>query len=102
MQPRDIQGLQRAIQEMHGCDSRHTDSVSVYERFQGGISWHGTVEVFELSRHEKAKQCYAWQYRDRDEIETVTVLEIPPVDSPQTAVKVAISALASAKFCHSN
>jgi len=37
---------------------------------------------------------YAWSYREGDQTRSVSVLEIPPVDSPQSAVKVAIAAKA--------
>ena len=46
--------------------------------------------------HAKAKHCYAWGYA-KDNVkgwEITTVLEIPPVTSPETAVKVAIAAAA--------
>jgi len=80
---------------MHGCESRYVESVPVREIFQGRTAWQGTVEVFDLMGHSKAKRVYAWQYQDGpDEIKTVVVLEIPPVDSPETAVKVAIAAKA--------
>ena len=94
MQPKNLQRLQSAIKAMHGCDSRYVESVPVHEVFQGETAWQGTVEVFDLIGHEKAKRVYAWQYEDRKETKTVSVLEIPPVDSPQTAVKVAIAAKA--------
>ena len=97
MQPRDIQSLRRAIKARHGCESLHTDSVAVYEVFEDKTAWHGTVEVFNLLGHTEAKRCYAWQHRRGDETKTVTVLETPPVDSPQTAVKVAISVKARDK-----
>lgn len=90
-----IESIQSAIKAMHGCDSKHIESVSVHEVFQGQTAWQGTVEVFDLIGHEKAKRAYAWQYQeDAEEIKTVAVLEIPPVDSAQTAVKVAIAAKA--------
>ena len=44
--------------------------------------------------HPKAKRAYAWTYRDGDQNKTVAVLEIPPVDSAENAVKVAIAAKA--------
>ena len=47
--------------------------------------------------HPKAKRAYAWQYEEGKETKAVTVLEIPPADSPQTAVKVAIAAKARQK-----
>jgi hypothetical protein len=42
----------------------------------------------------KAKRCYAWSFDDGKQTRSVTVLELPPVDSPETAVKVAIAAKA--------
>jgi hypothetical protein len=67
----------------------------VDETVGGKTVWVGDVEVFALSGHRKAKRCYAWSRRERknDQDERfVTMLEIPPVSSPETAVKVAISA----------
>jgi hypothetical protein len=90
-----IGSIQKAIRAMHGCDSRYVESVPVHEVFEGQTAWQGTVEVFDLIGHVKAKRAYAWQYQDGpDEIKTVAVLEIPPVDSPESAVKVAIAAQA--------
>ena len=42
----------------------------------------------------KAKRCHAWSYEDNGETQYVTVLELPPVTSAETAVKVAIAASA--------
>ena len=80
-----------AIRATHGCQSLHVKSVPVVEQFEGKTAWRGTVEVFDLIGHPKAKRAYAWRYRDGDQNKTVTVLGIQPVDSPQTAVKVAIA-----------
>ena len=94
MQPDSINELKNAIRTMHGCDSRHVESVAVVERFEGKIAWQGTVEVFDLIAHPKAKRAYAWTYRDEDHVRSVAVLEIPPLDSAKSAVKVAIAAIA--------
>lgn len=95
MPPKNVQSLKQAIKALHGCEAVHVASEAVHEVFQGLTAWHGTVEVFDLVGHSKAKRVYAWQYEDDDkQTKTVTVLEIPPVDSPQTAVKVAIVAKA--------
>jgi hypothetical protein len=52
------------------------------------------LTVFALTRHPKAKICYAWSSRkrknDKDEERFFAVLEIPPVNSPQTAVRASI------------
>jgi len=94
MKAEDVQEIQGVILTVHRCDSRHVESVPVVEQFEGQIAWQGTVEVFDLIGHSKAKRAYAWTYRDGDQDKTVTVLDIPPVDSPQNAVKMAIAAKA--------
>jgi hypothetical protein len=89
-----IEELRAVIGKLHGCDSKHVESVPVHEVFRGETAWRGVVEVFDLTGHPKAKRCYAWSHLDGEHDEKtkfVTVLEIPPVDSPQTAVKVAIA-----------
>ena len=84
-----IERLQMAIQQLHGTPSRHIGSVHVVERFQEKILWEGDVEVFQLRNHPKAKRCYGWSYREPEEF--ITILELPPVDSAQSAVKVGVS-----------
>jgi len=88
-----IARLQKAISHLHGTDSKHVESVPVHEVFRGKTVWKGIVEVFDLTNHPNAKRAYAWSYMEGKNNETeqfVAVLEIPPVDSPQTAVKIAV------------
>jgi hypothetical protein len=69
--------------------------VPVEEVFRGQTIWKGKVEVFDLTGHPKAKRAYAWSHldgADDSDERFVAVLEIPPVDSPESAVKVAIAA----------
>ena len=89
-----IEAIQDAIRRLHGCESRHVESVPVHEEFKGKTVWSGTVEVFDLIGHPKAKQCYAWGHRvgDRDEKSRyVVVLKAPPINSPLDAVRVSIA-----------
>ncbi len=80
-----------AIRELHGCESVHQRSVPVKEVFQGKTAWEGMVEVLALVGHPKTKKAYAWGFQEPDgRWEITTVLEIPPVRSPETAVKAAI------------
>ena len=60
----------------------------IVERFNGKTVWEGVVESFALTGHTKAKRCYAWSYQDNGETQYVNVLEIPPVVSAETAVRV--------------
>lgn len=90
-----LANLKEAVEKIHGCKAEHTASVPVHEVFRGQTVWQGVVESFDLTGHPKAKRCYAWSHADgpRDIQERfVAVLEIPPVDSAQTAVKAAIVA----------
>lgn len=83
------------IRDLHGCGSKHLETVPVHEVFRGQTVWQGEVEVFELSGHPKAKRCYAWIHKDgKDDADerAVAVLEVPPVESALTAVRVAIVA----------
>ncbi len=88
-----IAELQAAILNLHGCESTYLATVPVTEEFQGETIWQGEVEVFEIRGHPKAKRAYAWGHvtGDKDQARRyVTVLELPPVDSPQTAVRAGI------------
>jgi hypothetical protein len=87
-----IEQLRQAVETMHKCTARHVESKPVIELFRGKVAWDGVVEAFELIGHPHAKRCYAWSYMDKGEPQYVTVLEIPPVDSAETAVKIAIAA----------
>lgn len=87
----DIIDLQNAIRSTHGCESRWEASVRVEETFETKTAWSGIVEVFALVDHPKAKYAYAWTCRDGNQNKTSVVLKIPPVDSPQSAVQIAIA-----------
>ena len=90
-----IAKIKDAIEVMHDCKARHVASEPVIELFRGGVAWDGVVETFELEGHPNAARCHAWSYEENGETQYVTVLEIPPVDSPSAAVTLAIAAKAS-------
>lgn len=90
----EIEELKKAIKKLHGCDAEHVDSVPVHETFRDEVVWDGTVEVFDIKGHPKAKRCYAWSHvhgEKDDQRRYVAVLGIPPVNSPVTAVRAAIA-----------
>jgi hypothetical protein len=96
-----IESIQDAIRRLHGCESRHIESVPVCEEFRGKTVWSGTVEVFNLIGHPKAKQCYAWGHRagkEDKESRYVIVLNVPPVDSPAAAVRASIASDSAKKM----
>ena len=88
-----IARVQVTIMQLHNCGATWRESVPVKEVFRGETLWNGDVQVFDLTGHPKAKRAYGWSHPDGDDNKGerfVTVLEIPPVASPETAVKMAI------------
>jgi hypothetical protein len=87
--------LHVTVQQLHNCGAAWRKSVPVEEIFNGKTIWKGEVEVFALIGHPKAKRCYGWSHPDGDDNtgeRFVTVLEIPPVNSAEVAVKISIVA----------
>ena len=89
-----IEELKAAILNVHGATATHVETVPVTEEFEGETVWQGEVEVFTIRGHPKARRVYGWGFivNENQGRKYVAVLEIPPVDSPQTAVKIAIAA----------
>jgi hypothetical protein len=89
-----IERLREAVERAHDCKARYVCSTEVCEVFGGEIIWDGVVKTFDIEGHPKAKRCYAFPFIDDDESDPSggrIVLNLPPVDSPETAVKVAIA-----------
>jgi hypothetical protein len=89
-----LDGLKLAIEDLHKCSACYLHTQLVDESVGEKTAWIGDVEVFALTRHPKAKHCYAWNHREgnKDQGERfVAVLEVPPVISPQTAVRASIA-----------
>jgi hypothetical protein len=85
--------VQVAVSQLHNCGATHVKTVPVHEIFRGETIWRGDVEVFDLTGQPKAKRAYAWSHLDGKHDERtrfVAVLEIPPVESAETAVRVQI------------
>jgi hypothetical protein len=88
-----IEELRDVIRHLHGGEATHVESVPVKEAYQGKTVWEGIVEVFDLHGHPAASRVYAWAHatdNPKHPKRHVTVLHIPPVVSPETAVKAAI------------
>ena len=82
-----IHRLKLAIENSHRCTAVHAASAPVHEVFNGKTVWKGEVEVFKLEKHPRARRCFAWSHREGENERVITVLEIPPVRSPETAVR---------------
>ena len=85
--------LKKVIRQLHGCEAEHAGTVPVKEVFQGQIVWEGEVEVFDLPDLPDADRVYAWAHETDNADQprrTVTVLHVPPVLSPELAVRASI------------
>lgn len=87
-----IENIAKAVESAAQCPATHLESVVVVESFRGQTMWEGVVEIFSLAGHAKAKRAYGWKTKEGSEARYTAVLEIPPVDSPNTAVRAAIAA----------
>jgi hypothetical protein len=90
-----IARLQHAIRQLNHCESKYVGSVTVSESFlsfQDKKLWQGDVAIFDIFDHPEAERAYAWSYMANKNTKYVVVLEIPPIDSPETAVQAAIAA----------
>jgi hypothetical protein len=93
-----IEKLKKAVEQTEHCRADHVESRIVLEGFAEAPIWEGVVETFQLSNHPKAKRAYAWlrgvahSPLEKPEEEYTIVLGIPPVISPETAVRAAIMA----------
>jgi hypothetical protein len=89
-----ISRLQAAIVQLYNCGAIWRETIAVHEVFGGQTVWKGDVEGFDLDGHPRAKRCYGWSDEEEEgEVgRLVIVLEMPPVVSALTAVRVSIVA----------
>jgi len=87
-----IQELKNTIEKLHGGTATHVETVPVKEVFGDKVIWQGDVEVFDLKGNPKATRAYAWMHSldDTEAKRHVAVLHVPPIDSPEAAVKAVI------------
>jgi hypothetical protein len=93
LSPETLETFQRAIREVHDCDSTYVESVPVHDEFQGKQVWEQIVHVFDLHGHPKAARAYVWaelldEVSGRQAIKAV--LRVDPVNSPLDAVRASI------------
>jgi hypothetical protein len=75
---------------------RHQVASQAFRYGRAKLHDHGNSTEF-VCPQVRALLCYAWSYQDNGETQYVTALEIPPVESPITAVRAAIMAEAKGK-----
>lgn len=83
--------LKRAIEHLHNCKASYMEKIFVVEKFGLKTAWKGSVCLFRLEGNPKADLCYAWSLPTTgNKRRYYAVLHVPPVDSPEKAVRVSI------------
>lgn len=84
--------LKQAVERLHHCQSSFIEDVAVVEKFGDLTVWGGVVSVFSIKGHPQADKCYAWSSPTEGSTRRryYAVLHIPPVDSPEKAVRASI------------
>jgi hypothetical protein len=90
--------LKQAVESQHGGTATFVQSVPVHETHAGQVVWDGSVHIFDLAGHPKAKRAYAWSraVEGSDHRIFFAVLHLGPITGPVEAVRAAIVAEARA------
>lgn len=88
----DKEDLKLAIKRLHNCETSYIEEVPLIEKFGNKTVWQGIVCVFKIMGNPQADTCYAWSSAIEGSMKRryYAVLKIPPVDSPEKAVRAAI------------
>jgi len=89
---KDVAELKLMIERLGGGAASFLETVAVIEKHKEKTVWQGMVYVYRLAKHPKTDKCYAW-YSDNPKTgkrKYYTVLHIPPIDSPEKAVRASI------------
>jgi hypothetical protein len=82
--------LVKAFRDLYDCEAIHLETVRV-EVSKNKLRWLGNVEVFRLSGHPQTARGYAWACDKLKTGDIVALLQLPPVLSPRTAVRVVLA-----------
>jgi len=80
--------LLEAIERRANCKAAYyqTQPVRIVEETK--ILWKGKVEIYKLAGHPQAQLAFGWGYQNaQKKVEYVTVIGVPPLDNPVSAVK---------------
>lgn len=85
--------LRQTVEGLHNCRAIFKKAIRVVETFKGNIVWDGIVAVFNLEDHPVASTCYAWSspIEGSEKRKIYAVLKLPPVESPEDAVRASIA-----------
>jgi hypothetical protein len=76
----EIRSLTSAVERRFCSVPVHLCSLYVRDEVRGVVAWEGNVELFQLTGHKEARECYAWPIRGtRGKPEYAMVLRVPPI-----------------------
>ena len=88
----NLDDIRNAVERLHDCKASFVEEVAVVEKFGDKTVWSGVVFVFKIKGNPQANICYAWasEVEGSTKYRYYAVLHIPPVDSPEKAVRASI------------
>jgi hypothetical protein len=89
---RNINDLKEVIRQIHKCEILYSQEIAVVEKYGDKTVWSGVVHVFNIVGHPKTDTCYGWSFHIKGSKKRryYTVLKIPPIDSPEKAVRASV------------
>lgn len=80
--------LLNAIENRAKCGAVYLQTQPVRIVEDGVVRWKGKVEIYQLKEHPQAKLAFGWGFQNaQKKVEYVTVMGVPPLDTPVAAVK---------------
>jgi hypothetical protein len=91
-QAENINRLKGLVERLHHCKASHIEEVAVIEKYGPSTVWEGTVHIFNITGHAETDICYAWSspIEGSTKRRYYAVLKIPPIDSPEKAIRASI------------
>ena len=89
----NIDDIRNAVERLHNCKATYAEEIAVIEKDGDKTVWDNIVYVFDLKGHSKAPQCYVWAspIEGSTRFTYYTVLRMPPIDSPEQAIRASIA-----------
>ena len=88
----DIKDIKQTIERLHNCKASFIEDIAVVEKFGDKTVWNSIVHIFKIEGNNKADTCYAWSspIEGSKKRRYYAVLHIPPIDSPEKAIRASI------------
>jgi hypothetical protein len=89
----NLNDIKKAVERLHNCKASFVEQIAVVEKFGDKTVWSGVVSIFKITGNPQSNTCYAWasQVEGSAKYRYYAVLHVPPVDSPEKAVRASIA-----------